>query len=190
LGIDGFATGKIGIGIRLLGGNFKAFMTAMGQKQTWRSEIAMSALPQKADIWRATVGFPLSTISNCDRWRGDVRLHPAQSQRVWRGSMRRFAKCYPAKLGEASSVVLRPAASQNRFQDGMQAWGSFAPWDKRLCCLECWSGSPRSSHLDPGEPVRFDVAALICGVPMKPGNRPPKIKRRQLILGRRWVILP
>jgi hypothetical protein len=34
LGIDGFATGKIGIGIRLLGDNFKAFMSALGQKQS------------------------------------------------------------------------------------------------------------------------------------------------------------
>jgi hypothetical protein len=34
LGIDGFATGKIGTVIRLLGGNFKAFMSALGQKQT------------------------------------------------------------------------------------------------------------------------------------------------------------
>jgi hypothetical protein len=31
LGIDGFATGKIGTVIRLLGGNFKAFMSALGQ---------------------------------------------------------------------------------------------------------------------------------------------------------------
>ena len=31
---------------------------------------------------------------------------------------------------------------------------------------------------------------LICGVPMKPGNRPPKIKRRQSIPARKCVILP
>jgi hypothetical protein len=36
--------------INLQGSNPEPLMSALGQKQTWRSEMAMSALPPKADI--------------------------------------------------------------------------------------------------------------------------------------------
>ena len=43
---------------------------------------------------------------------------------------------------------------------------------------------------DPDEPVRFECGSpSICGVPMKPENRMPKSKRRQLIPVRKCVIL-
>jgi hypothetical protein len=42
--------------------------------------------------------------------------------------IRRFAKMLSGQVGRGSSVVLRPAASQDRCQGGMQglAWRSFA----------------------------------------------------------------
>jgi hypothetical protein len=39
----------------------------------------------------------------------------------------------------------------------------------------------RLAETEPGEPVRFDVAAPHLWRAMKPNNRPPKSKRRQSI---------
>ena len=44
-------------------------MSALGQKRTFRSAIAMSALPPKADMCGATRSCPLSAISG----HGDLR---------------------------------------------------------------------------------------------------------------------
>jgi hypothetical protein len=41
---------KWGSGVSLHGSNPKPLMSALGQKQTWRSQIVMSALPPIADI--------------------------------------------------------------------------------------------------------------------------------------------
>jgi hypothetical protein len=50
-------------------------------------------------------------------------------------------------------------------------------WNCKRRDVEC--GQARREA--PGEPVRFDVAAPHLRRALKPGNRPPKIKRRQLI---------
>jgi hypothetical protein len=47
---QGFATGEMGSGVSLHGTNLEPLMSALGQKQRSRPEIAMSALPPKADI--------------------------------------------------------------------------------------------------------------------------------------------
>jgi len=47
---QGFAVGEMGFRIKLHGSNSEALMSALGQKQTSRSRILMSALPPKPDI--------------------------------------------------------------------------------------------------------------------------------------------
>jgi hypothetical protein len=50
---------RLGTEIRLLGGNFKAFLSALGHKRTLRLVRLMSALPPKADIVQTFRGaFP------------------------------------------------------------------------------------------------------------------------------------
>jgi hypothetical protein len=58
---------KWGSGVSLHSSNPEALMSALGQKRTWRGQIAMSALPLKADIPRSNldVSFgPLDDIAD------------------------------------------------------------------------------------------------------------------------------
>jgi len=50
-----FVTDEMGLRGKLHGSNFDPLMSALGQKQTFHSVRAMSALPPKADIPRALV---------------------------------------------------------------------------------------------------------------------------------------
>jgi hypothetical protein len=68
-------------------------------------------------------------------------------------------KCYPVKLGEALPVVLRPAASQDRCQDGMQGleelrWAKAQQSSRFVAPLDAGSLSLRS-------PVRSTSAVLV-----------------------------
>src|SRR6516162_3162073 len=47
---QGFATGEMGLGIKLHGSNPEPLMSALGQRQTSEHDWIMSALPPKADI--------------------------------------------------------------------------------------------------------------------------------------------
>ena len=47
---QGFTTGEMGFRVSLHSSNPEPLMSALGQKRTWRDQIAMSALPPKADI--------------------------------------------------------------------------------------------------------------------------------------------
>jgi hypothetical protein len=56
-------------------------MSALGQKQTWRDQIAMSALPLKADIdrWHREVCFvPISDINATQLKRSAARQNPSK----------------------------------------------------------------------------------------------------------------
>jgi hypothetical protein len=93
-------------------------------------------------------------------------------------------KCYPVKLGEALSwccvpllrrIAVRAGCLEELRSSDRIAWNvgqaRREARSRRACTLRMWQ-------------------PLICGVPMKPGNRPPKIKRRQLIPASKRVILP
>ena len=62
-------------------------MSALGQKQTSRSEIGMSALPPKADIAGQKLGCPLSAISGCEQVH---QIAPIQST----SSLHQFSEDY------------------------------------------------------------------------------------------------
>ena len=49
---QGFVTGEMGFKGQFHGNNLEPLMSALGQKRTWRDQIAMSALPPIADIAR------------------------------------------------------------------------------------------------------------------------------------------
>jgi hypothetical protein len=57
---QGFASGEMGFPVNLHGSDPGTFMSALGQKQTWRLKFLMSALPPKADIaecdWNVRLG--------------------------------------------------------------------------------------------------------------------------------------
>jgi len=77
-------------------------MSALGQKQTSRSEIAMSALPPKADIVQHS---------------GNVRFVPIAGMVGLQGSL--LWRSYPANLG------LRPGANMSQSQFDLEAFRNF-----------------------------------------------------------------
>jgi hypothetical protein len=90
-------------------------------------------------------------------------------------------KCYAVKSGEALPSCCSPRGSPAARDKGLEELRSLT---EEICVV--WNGG----QIGPGEPVRFECGSpSFAACPMKPGNRPPKIKRRQLIPGRRWAIL-
>jgi hypothetical protein len=59
---EGFASGEMGFPVNLHGSDPGTFMSALGQKQTRRNQMEMSAFPPKADIRERVLDVRSATL--------------------------------------------------------------------------------------------------------------------------------